>query len=45
VVGNIGPGTKLNVVDSSDGWLEIRSKHGRPPGFVRQDAAVRIGQK
>jgi hypothetical protein len=44
VVGNIGPRTKLNVVDSSDGWLEVRSKHGRPPGFVLQDAAVRIGQ-
>jgi hypothetical protein len=35
---------KINVVDSRDGWLEIRSKHGRPPGFVRQTAAVRIDQ-
>lgn len=42
LVANIGPGMKLNVVDSHDGWLEIRSKHGRPPGFVRQEAAVRI---
>jgi hypothetical protein len=33
---------KINVVDSREGWLEIRSKHGRPPGFVRQAAAVRI---
>jgi chromosome segregation ATPase len=41
---NIKPGMKINVVDSRDGWLEIRSKHGRPPGFVRQTAAVRIDQ-
>jgi chromosome segregation ATPase len=44
LIANIGPGMKLNVVGSSDGWLEIRSRHGRPPGFIRQEAAVRIGQ-
>jgi hypothetical protein len=44
LIANIGPGMKLNVVGSSDGWLEVRSKHGRPPGFIRQEAAVRIGQ-
>jgi len=44
LIANIGPGMKLNVVNSSDGWLEVRSKHGRPPGFIRQEAAVRIGQ-
>jgi hypothetical protein len=38
---NIAKGTKVNVVDSRDGWLEIRSKHGRPPGFIRQETAVR----
>ena len=42
-IADIGKGTKVNVVDSKDGWLEIRSKHGRPPGFIRQEAAVRIG--
>lgn len=42
LVATIERGTKLNVVDSRDGWLEIRSKHGRPPGFVREEAAVRI---
>ena len=42
LIANIKPGMKINVVDSRDGWLEIRSKHGRPPGFVRQTAAVRI---
>ena len=44
LIGNIGPKTKLNVVGSQNGWLEIRSKHGRPPGFIRQEAAVKIGQ-
>ena len=44
LIGNIGPKMKLNVIDSSKGWLEIRSRHGRPPGFIRQEAAVRIGQ-
>jgi hypothetical protein len=43
LIANIEPGTEVNVVDSRDGWLEIRSKHGRPPGFIRKDAAVRIG--
>ena len=44
LIADIGTGMKLNVVDSSYGWLEIRSKHGRPPGFVRQEATVRIAQ-
>jgi hypothetical protein len=44
LIADIGMGMKLNVVDSSYGWLEIRSKHGRPPGFVRQEATVRIAQ-
>ena len=44
LVGNIGPKIKLNVVGSRNGWLEIRSKHGRPPGFIRQETAVKIGQ-
>lgn len=43
LIANIGAGMKLNVVDSKNGWLEIRSKHGRPPGFIRQEAAVRVG--
>jgi chromosome segregation ATPase len=43
LIAKLERGIKLNVVDSRDGWLEIRSKHGRPPGFIRQEAAVRIG--
>ena len=42
-IADIGKGTKVNVVDSRDGWLEIRSKHGRPPGFIPEDSAVKIG--
>jgi hypothetical protein len=44
MISSIGPGMKISVVDSRDGWLEIRSKHGRPPGFIRQEAAVKIDQ-
>lgn len=42
-VGEIEPGLKVNVVNARDGWLEIHSKHGRPPGFIRSDAAARVG--
>jgi hypothetical protein len=44
LIANIEPGTQVNVVDSRDGWLEIRSKHGRPPGFIQKTAAIRIGR-
>ena len=44
LVANVEPGTQVNVVNSRNGWLEIRSKHGRPPGFIQKTAAVRIGQ-
>jgi hypothetical protein len=44
LVANIDPGTQVNVVDSRNGWLEIRSKHGRPPGFIPKASAVRIKQ-
>ena len=42
-VGEIEPGLKVNVVSARDGWLEIHSKHGRPPGFIRSDAVARVG--
>lgn len=44
LIANVEPGLQVNVVDTRDGWLEIRSKHGRPPGFIRKEAAVRIGR-
>jgi hypothetical protein len=44
LVAEIDKGVKINVVGSREGWLEIRSKHGRPPGFIRQEETVRIGR-
>ncbi len=41
-IGDIEPGVKVNVVDARDGWLEIHSKHGRPPGFIRREFASRV---
>ena len=38
-VSNIGDGTKFNVVGSSGDWLEVRSRLGNPPGFIRRDDA------
>lgn len=40
VVAEIGKGTQITVVGSGGGWLEIRSKHGKPPGFIRADDAM-----
>jgi len=28
------------VVRSAGDWLEVRSKHGKPPGFIRRDDAM-----
>jgi putative component of toxin-antitoxin plasmid stabilization module len=28
-IGDIEPGMKVSVVNGRDGWLEVRSKHGR----------------
>jgi hypothetical protein len=36
-------GTKIDVVDARDGWLEVRSRHATS-GFLRQEAAVRVGK-
>jgi hypothetical protein len=41
-IGDIEPGVKVSVVNSRDGWLEIHSKHGRPPGFIRSEVAARV---
>jgi hypothetical protein len=38
-VSNIGDGTKVNVVGFSGNWLEVRSRLGNPPGFIRRDDA------
>jgi hypothetical protein len=39
-VATIGPGTRVTVVGSRGEWLEVRSKHGKPPGFVRREDAM-----
>lgn len=41
-IGDIEPGVKVSVVNSRDGWLEIHSRHGRPPGFIRTEVAARV---
>lgn len=39
VISQIGRGTRINVVNSTGAWLEVRSRHGNPPGYVRADDA------
>jgi hypothetical protein len=41
-LGDIEPGINVDVVDAREGWLEIHSKHGRPPGFIRREVAARL---
>ncbi len=44
VVSQINRGTRINVVSSAGDWLEVRSRRGNPPGYVRSDDARRIGR-
>jgi hypothetical protein len=44
VLSKIARGTRVEVVRSTGEWLEVRSKHGKPPGFVRADDAMYINQ-
>lgn len=39
-VGTIPNGSLVRVVGSAGDWLEVRSKQGRPPGFIRSSDAV-----
>lgn len=39
-VATIRRGTKVTVVGSVGEWLEVRSKQGNPPGFIRRDDAM-----
>ena len=39
-VSDIKKGTRVTVVGSAGDWLEVRSKHGNPPGFIRRDDAM-----
>src|SRR5262245_7358850 len=40
IVANIDSGVPVNVVGSKGEWLEVRSKSGRPPGFIRSGDAT-----
>ena len=39
IVAGIERGVRINVVASKGDWLEVRSRHGNPPGFIRKDDA------
>jgi Bacterial SH3 domain len=43
-VTEINKGTKINVVRAVGNWLEVRSKQGRPPGYVRLDDAILVSR-
>jgi len=44
VLSQIAKGTRVNVTRSVGDWLEVVSKHGNPPGFIRRDDAVYAGK-
>ncbi len=44
VLSQIPLGTRVNVVRSVGEWLEVRSKQGNPPGFIRLDDAKFIAR-
>jgi hypothetical protein len=39
-VASIATGMQVNVVGVHGAWLEIRSRHGRPPGFIKKSSAA-----
>jgi hypothetical protein len=43
LIRTLAAGTKIDVINSRDGWLEVRSKH-TPSGFLRQEAAVKVNE-
>lgn len=44
VLTRISGGTQITVVRGAGEWLEVRSKHGNPPGFVRAEDAKFVGR-
>ena len=44
IVTQIAKGTQVTVVRAIGTWLEIRSQHGNPPGFVRLDDVALINR-
>jgi TolA-binding protein len=43
-VTDVNKGTKITVVRAVGNWLEVRSKQGRPPGYIRLDDAILISR-
>jgi hypothetical protein len=43
-IAQINRGTKVTVVRSVGEWLQVQSKQGNPPGYIRSDDAMFIGQ-
>jgi Skp family chaperone for outer membrane proteins len=41
-VTEINKGTKITVVRTVGNWLEVRSKQGRPPGYIRSDDVIPV---
>jgi uncharacterized coiled-coil protein SlyX len=41
---DINKGTKITVVRTVGNWLEVRSKQGNPPGYVRLDDAILVSR-
>jgi hypothetical protein len=39
-VASIPSGVRVNIVGAAGNWLEVRSKSGKPPGFIRRGDAV-----
>jgi uncharacterized membrane-anchored protein YhcB (DUF1043 family) len=44
VISQIDKGTRINVVSSTGDSLQVRSKRGNPPGYVRSDDARQIAR-
>jgi len=44
VLTRVTGGTQITVVRGVGEWLEVRSKHGNPPGFVRSEDAKLVSR-
>jgi tetratricopeptide (TPR) repeat protein len=44
-VASLPAGIKVNIVAVRGDWLEVRSKHGNPPGFIKKDSAALVSNR
>lgn len=44
IVSNIDRGIRVNVVASNGEWLELRSRFGNPPGYIRREHTRPLGR-